>query len=68
VAYHEVRREALTGVRVGQPLSREIKILQGADAFTPAEGITDGNRAGEQGNEYGDQRSRELCPFWLCFS
>jgi hypothetical protein len=42
VAYREVRREALTGVRVGQPLSREIKILQGADAFTPAEGNTDG--------------------------
>jgi hypothetical protein len=42
VAYREVRREALTGVRVGQPLSREIKILQGADAFTPVEGNTDG--------------------------
>jgi hypothetical protein len=41
VAYREVRREALTGVQVGQPLSREIKILQGADAFTPAEGNTD---------------------------
>lgn len=41
-AYREVRREALTGVRAGQPLSREIIILQGADAFTPAEGNTDG--------------------------
>jgi hypothetical protein len=40
VAYREVRREALTGVRVGQPLSREIIILQGADAFTPVEGNT----------------------------
>jgi len=42
VAYREVRREALTGVRVGQPLSREIIILQGADAFTPAEAIRTG--------------------------
>jgi hypothetical protein len=42
VAYREVRREALTGVRVGRPLSREIKILQGTDSFSPAEGNTDG--------------------------
>ena len=41
VAYREVRREALAGVRAGQPLSREIDILQGADAFTTAEGNTD---------------------------
>ena len=38
VMYREVRREALTGVRVGQPLSRERTILQGADAFTLPEG------------------------------
>lgn len=41
VTYREVRREALTGVRVGQPLSREITQKQGADAFTLAEGNTD---------------------------
>ena len=40
VAYREVRREALTVVRVGQPLSRERYILQGADAVVPAEGNT----------------------------
>ena len=40
VAYREVRRGALTGERVGQPLSREINLLQGADAFLWAEGNT----------------------------
>ena len=37
----EARREALTGVRVGQPLSREMKLLRDADAFVLAEGNTD---------------------------
>ena len=37
----EACHEALTGVRVGQPLSREIKLLQDADAFVSAEGNTD---------------------------
>lgn len=40
VAYREVRREALTGVRVGQPLSRESFYVQGADAVSVAEGNT----------------------------
>ena len=40
VAFREVRREALTGARVGQPLSREINFPQGADAFLSAEGNT----------------------------
>ena len=39
VAYCEVRREALTGGRIGQPLSRESPI-QGADAVKQAEGNT----------------------------
>jgi hypothetical protein len=39
----EARHEALTGVRVGQPLSRESVYLQGADAVTFAEGNTDGH-------------------------
>jgi hypothetical protein len=38
--YREVRREALTGVRVGQPLSREICIIQGADVLALTEGNT----------------------------
>ena len=38
----EARREALTGVRVGQQLSRERNFLQGADAVTFAEGNIDG--------------------------
>jgi hypothetical protein len=42
VAYREVCGEALTGDRAGQPLSREIFLIQGADAFTFAEGKTDG--------------------------
>ena len=37
----EAQREALTGVRVGQPLSRERSIVQGADAVAVAEGKTD---------------------------
>jgi len=41
VAYREVRHEALTGVRIGQPLSREILLIQGADALSHAEGNTD---------------------------
>ena len=37
---HEVRREALTGVRIGQPLSRESVFIRGADAIALAEGNT----------------------------
>ena len=37
----EARHEALTGVRVGQPLSREIIVFRDADAFVLAEGNTD---------------------------
>ena len=40
VAYREVRREALTEVRIGQPLSRERSFIQGADVFSTAEGNT----------------------------
>lgn len=40
VAYREVRREALTGAYIGQPLSRESDIIQGADAVSVAEGHT----------------------------
>jgi hypothetical protein len=39
-ACREVRREALTGEPVGQPLSRESFIDQGADAVSVAEGNT----------------------------
>ena len=34
--------EALTGVRIGQPLSRERLLIPGADAVHKAEGNTDG--------------------------
>ena len=37
----ETQREALTGVRVGQPSSHESHLLRGADAVTWAEGNTD---------------------------
>ena len=40
VGHREVRREALTGEPVGQPLSRESFIKQGADAVSVAEGNT----------------------------
>jgi hypothetical protein len=40
----EAPREALTGVRAGQPLSHESHFLRGADAVTEAEGNT-GRRA-----------------------
>jgi len=39
-AYREVRREALTGVRIGQPSSHESQVVPGADAVTYAEGNT----------------------------
>jgi len=39
-AHREVRREALTGVRTGQPLSRDSIGFQGADAVAVAEGNT----------------------------
>jgi hypothetical protein len=34
----EATREALTGERIGQPLSGEIPIIRSADALVPAEG------------------------------
>jgi hypothetical protein len=37
----EARREALTGVRVGQPLSRKRSLIRDADAVHSAEGNTD---------------------------
>ena len=43
VRRREARHEALTGVRVGQPLSRERIFLQGADVVTLAEGNTSGH-------------------------
>jgi hypothetical protein len=42
VRRREARHEALTGVRVGQPLSRESNFTPGADAVTLSEGYTDG--------------------------
>lgn len=41
-AHREVWREALTGVRIGQPLSRDRNVILGADAVSAAEGNTDG--------------------------
>ncbi len=41
-AYCEVCGEALTGERVGQPLSREIILIQDADVFALTEGNTNG--------------------------
>ena len=38
--YREVLREALTGVRVGQPLSREREFIRGADVVQKTEGNT----------------------------
>ena len=38
--YREVCGEALTGVRAGQPLSRETFLIQDADVVTFAEGKT----------------------------
>ncbi len=39
-AYREIRREALTGVRIGQPLSHDRVDIPGADAVQVAEGNT----------------------------
>jgi hypothetical protein len=40
--YREVRREALTEARIGQPLSRDSLLIPGADAVDIAEGNTVG--------------------------
>jgi len=40
--YREVCGEALTGERAGQPLSREIILIQDADVFALTEGNTNG--------------------------
>ena len=40
VAAREGRGEALTGEHIGQPLSLEMNIVSGADAFSIAEGHT----------------------------
>ena len=41
-SHREVRREALTGVRIGQPLSRDRNVVPGAHAVPKAEGNTSG--------------------------
>ena len=41
-AYREVRREALTGVSIGQPLSRERTLIPSADVFYSTEGNSRG--------------------------
>jgi hypothetical protein len=41
-AYREVRREALTGVHTGQPLSRERRMNPGADTVSEVQGNTAG--------------------------
>jgi hypothetical protein len=41
-AYREVRREALTEARIGQPSSRDRLPIPGADAVDMAEGNTEG--------------------------
>lgn len=42
VSHREVWREALTGVRIGQPLSRDRNVVPGAHAVPKAEGNTSG--------------------------
>ena len=42
VSHREVGCEALTGVRIGQPLSHERELIPGADAVARAEGHTSG--------------------------
>ena len=42
VSNREMRREALTGVRIGQPLSHDRNVIPGAHAVPKAEGNTTG--------------------------
>ena len=42
VGHHEMNGEALTGVSIGQPLSRERTLIPSADAFHSAEGNSRG--------------------------
>ena len=51
-AYREVRSEALTEARIGQPSSRESWFSPGADAVHGAEGKTDGRAIAQGGNGY----------------
>ena len=76
----EALREALTGVRTGQPLSRDRRIVLGADAVVGAEGNMCGRaiasaRTTRRGRrtwhvrtflvrESGDLQSDRRCPLW----
>lgn len=61
VAYREVRREALTGVQVGQPLSRESFIVQGADAVSVAESNTRQNVTASSASALRGLRTWHVC-------
>ena len=81
VAHREVRREALTGVRIGQPLSRDSIEIPSADAVQKAEGNMSERaiasaRMTRRGRrpwhvrtllvrEPGDLRSDRGCQYWL---
>ena len=52
-AYREVRREALTGVHIGQPLSRDRQFILGADAVLEAQGNTAGRDKRERSSRPG---------------
>ena len=78
--HREVRREALTGVRIGQPLSRDRNVVLGAHAVPKAEGNTSGRviasatttRRGRRpwhvrtllAREPGDLWSDRRCQYW----
>ena len=49
VGCREAQREALTGGRIGQPLSHESHFLRGADAVIEAAGNTDGRASASAG-------------------
>ena len=61
VSHREVRGEALTGVHIGQPLSRDSKIILGADAVSAAEGNTTGRAFASARSARRGQRPWHVC-------
>ena len=65
VAHREVRLEALTGVHIGQPSSRESGLISGADAVLNAEGNTTGRVIASARSA---RRGRRPWHVWMLFA
>ena len=61
VSHREVRGEALTGVHIGQPLSRDRNFIPGADAVSTAQGNTKGRAFASTPSTRRGQRPWHVC-------